>query len=101
MNVRKLRPSLLAPLLPLAFAQAPTQAPVRASLDSAQLVHRAMAVIDSARHGQDTFALRVAKYLPSRRSVLVELWTVRPMQGGGGRVRLDRAGRIIRIELFQ
>ena len=73
-----------------------------AAADSAQLVRRAQAALDSTRGGPSTIPLAVREF---RRDGQVLEIILRPVsaavQGGGGIVRLDSAGRVLFVRGFQ
>jgi hypothetical protein len=73
-----------------------------ASLDSTQLVARAVAAYDLARGAHDTLQRSVRGFVRNGGSVIVSLGPVSPaVQGGGANVQLDSTGRVLGVQLFQ
>jgi len=70
--------------------------------DSAQLVHRAQAALDSNRGGPSTIPLAVREFRSEGEVFVIVLAPVSArVRGGGGIVRLDSAGRVLFVRGFQ
>jgi hypothetical protein len=73
-----------------------------APVDSAQLVRLAQAALDSNRGGPSTTPLGVREFRSEGQALVIVLRPVSArVQGGGGIVRLDSAGRVLFVRGFQ
>ncbi len=69
--------------------------------DSALIVARAMAAVDSVRGVADSLALRVYRFVQDSTGIQVVLTPVRLVQGGGGVVHFRPDGSIADVRLKQ